>query len=131
MRRRISELSRSAGGSLPAALCRQGNARIIRRSFCGPPVRTGDRSPSGAGREQCVRCHTAPGFRNFIANAGSTNGYATNTVYEAITCAACHDPHDATNPHQLRAANSYTLPEGTTVTNVGLGGLRWTFNTGW
>ena len=81
------------------------------------------RTPSGAGREQCVRCHTAAGFRNFIENAASTNSYATNTVYEAITCAACHDPHDTTNPHQLRAANSYTLPEGTTVTNVGLGGL--------
>jgi hypothetical protein len=81
------------------------------------------RSPSGPGREQCVRCHTAPGFRNFIENAGTTNSYVTNTVYEAITCAACHDPHDASNPHQLRAANSYTLPEGTTVTNVGLGAL--------
>ena len=62
-----------------------------------------------------MRCHTAPGFAKFIANAGSTNSYATNVVYEAITCTACHDPHDATNPHQLRAANSYTLPEGTTV----------------
>lgn len=81
------------------------------------------RTPSGPGRENCVRCHTAPGFRNFIENAGTTNTYATNTVYEAITCAACHDPHDATNPHQLRAANSYTLPEGTTVTNAGLGAL--------
>jgi hypothetical protein len=81
------------------------------------------RTPSGPGRDNCVRCHTAPGFRNFIEHAGSTNAYVTNTVYEAITCAACHDPHDASNPHQLRAANSYTLPEGTTVTNVGLGAL--------
>jgi len=81
------------------------------------------RTPSGPGRDQCVRCHTAPGFRNFIENAGTTNTYLTNTVYEAITCATCHDPHDATNPHQLRAAHSYTLPEGTTVTNVGLGAI--------
>ncbi|MDD5139180.1 MAG: hypothetical protein PHY43_02840 [Verrucomicrobiales bacterium] len=85
------------------------------------------RTPSGStSRINCVRCHTAPGFRDFIANSVSTNnasGYVTNVVYEAITCAACHDPHDASNPHQLRAANSYTLPEGTTVTNVGLGAL--------
>jgi hypothetical protein len=81
------------------------------------------RTPSGSGRENCVRCHTAPGFKLYIEHAGNTNTYTTNTVYEAITCAACHDPHDATNPHQLRAANSYTLPEGTTVTNVGLGAL--------
>jgi len=81
------------------------------------------RTPSGPNRMQCVRCHTAPGFRNFIAHAGDPTPYATNTVYEAITCAACHDPHDATNPHQLRAANIYTLPEGTTITNAGFGAL--------
>jgi hypothetical protein len=81
------------------------------------------RTPSGPSRINCVRCHTAPGFKQFIEHAGNTNTYATNTVYEAITCAACHDPHDASNPHQLRAANEYTLPEGTTVTNVGLGAL--------
>lgn len=81
------------------------------------------RTPSGPGREACVRCHTAPGFRNFIENAETGTAYVTNTTYEAITCAACHDPHDASNPHQLRAANSITLPEGTTVTNVGLGAL--------
>jgi hypothetical protein len=81
------------------------------------------RTPSGPNRINCVRCHTAMGFEQFIEHAGSTNLYATNTVYEAITCAACHDPHDATHPHQLRAANTYTLPEGTTVTNVGLGAL--------
>lgn len=82
------------------------------------------RTPSGtASRANCVRCHTAPGFEDFIEHAGNPAPYATNVVYEAITCAACHDPHDASKPHQLRAANEYTLPEGTTVTNVGLGGL--------
>ncbi len=82
------------------------------------------RTPSGPSRNNCVRCHTAAGFAEFVERAGTTNVYATtNTVYEAITCAACHDPHDASNPHQLRADNIYTLPEGTTVTNVGLGGL--------
>jgi len=82
------------------------------------------RTPSGPTRNNCVRCHTAPGFAQYITRAGTTNvPYVTNTVYEAITCAACHDPHDPTNPHQLRAANVYTLPEGTTVTNAGLGAL--------
>jgi len=81
------------------------------------------RTPSGPTRSNCVRCHTAGGFAQFVEHSGDTNRYTTNTVYEAITCAACHDPHDASNPHQLRAANEYTLPEGTTVTNVGLGAL--------
>ena len=81
------------------------------------------RTPSGPTRFNCVRCHTAAGFEGFIEHAGNTNTYTTNTVYEAITCAACHDPHDASNPFQLRAANQYTLPEGTTITNVGGGAL--------
>jgi hypothetical protein len=78
------------------------------------------RTPSGPGREACVRCHTAHGFAAFTATG---NQVISNTVYEAITCAACHDPHSATNAHQLRATESYTLPEGTTVTNVGRGAL--------
>lgn len=81
------------------------------------------RSPSGAGRAACVRCHTAAGFSQFIDNAESGASYTTNLVYEAITCAACHDPHDAQNPHQLRSAPLVTLPDGTTVTNAGLGAL--------
>ncbi|MBI5385643.1 MAG: hypothetical protein HZA90_13275 [Verrucomicrobia bacterium] len=78
------------------------------------------RSPSGAGREACIRCHTARGFVDFVATG---NPLGSNTVFEAITCAACHDPHETTNPHQLRSAPLYTLPEGTTVTNAGLGAL--------
>ena len=81
------------------------------------------RTPSGAGRENCVRCHTAPGFEGYTEHLGSTNAYATNTVYEAITCQACHDPHDASNPHQLRTSLSYTLSDGTSVTNAGFGGF--------
>jgi len=78
------------------------------------------RTPSGSGRQACVRCHTASGFAEFVETG---NELINNTAYEAITCAACHDPHDPENPHQLRSAFTYTLPEGTTVTNVGLGAL--------
>jgi Doubled CXXCH motif (Paired_CXXCH_1) len=100
------------------------------------------RTPSGPGREQCVRCHTAPGFvgwataggmaaqnlhpTNIIsANLNSTNILTTlpNTAYEAITCQACHDPHDASNPHQVRLGNNVTLSDGTLVTNAGSGGF--------
>lgn len=81
------------------------------------------RTPSGPSRNNCVRCHTAAGFKEFVQYEGTTTPRATNTVYEAITCAACHDPHDASNQHQLRAANTYTLPEGTTVNHVGSGAL--------
>lgn len=78
------------------------------------------RTPSGSGRGACVRCHTARGFATFTATG---NQIISDTTYEAITCAACHDPHSATNIHQLRTTAQYTLPEGTTVTNVGKGAL--------
>jgi hypothetical protein len=90
----------------------------------------------------CVRCHTAPGFvgwataggmsaqnlypTNVIsANVFSTNILTTtpNTTYEAITCQACHDPHDASNPHELRMGYNVTLSDGTVVTNAGSGGF--------
>jgi hypothetical protein len=90
----------------------------------------------------CVRCHTAPGFigwataggmsaqnlypTNVIsANAFSTNILTTtpNTTYEAITCQACHDPHNASNPHELRMGYNVTLSDGTVVTNAGSGGF--------
>ena len=90
----------------------------------------------------CVRCHTAPGFVGWATAGGmsaqnlyptnviSANGFSTNilttapnTTYEAITCQACHDPHDASNPHQLRMGYNVTLSDGTVVTNAGAGGF--------
>jgi len=81
------------------------------------------RTPSGANRYNCVRCHTAAGFESYIEHVGNTNTYATNTVYEAITCSACHDPHDATYAHQLRAGLNYDFADGSSFTNVGAGAL--------
>jgi len=90
----------------------------------------------------CVRCHTAPGFVGWATAGGmaaqnvyptnviSANSFSTNilttpppSAYEAITCQACHDPHDASNPHQLRMGYNVTLSDGTVVTNAGSGGF--------
>ena len=90
----------------------------------------------------CVRCHTGPGFigwataggmaaqnlypTNVIsANAFSTNILTTppNTTYAAVDCQACHNPHDASNPHELRMNYNVVLSDGTAVTNAGAGGL--------
>jgi nitrate reductase cytochrome c-type subunit len=90
----------------------------------------------------CVRCHTAPGFVGWATAGGmsaqnlypnnviSANVYSTNilttppnTNYEAITCQACHDPHNASNPYQLRLSYNVTLSDGTVVTNAGAGGF--------
>jgi hypothetical protein len=90
----------------------------------------------------CVRCHTAPGFAGWATAGGmsaqnlypnnvisayglSTNILTTppNTTYEAVTCQACHDPHNASNPNQLRLGYNVTLSDGTVVTNAGAGGF--------
>jgi len=85
-----------------------------------------------AGSAGCVGCHTAYGF---VSRMEGTP--ITNTAYEAITCAACHEPHDASLPNQVRAysglatnsttlvvtTNTVTLMDGTVVANAGLGGL--------
>ncbi|HWX22561.1 MAG TPA: cytochrome c3 family protein [Candidatus Binatia bacterium] len=68
--------------------------------------------PSGPGREACVACHTGMGF----AERGAST---TNTAYMPITCVGCHDPHDASNPHQLRNVGPVTLADGTVVANKG------------
>ena len=75
--------------------------------------------PDATNSANCGGCHTGPGF------AGRMSGvlYTNTADYEAITCAGCHEPHDATNAHQLRRVNTATLMDGTTVTNAGMGGL--------
>lgn len=77
------------------------------------------RYPTGERRESCVRCHSGAGFIDFV---DGTDRYGT--IYEAVTCSTCHDPHDATNPHQLRKVDAVTLmDEETVVTKGGLGKL--------
>jgi hypothetical protein len=80
------------------------------------------RTPTGETRASCVRCHSGQGFTDFAAGLPQNQ---QRTMYEAITCAACHDPHgDANNPHMLRKLNAVTLMDNiTTVTNAGLGQL--------
>ena len=85
------------------------------------------RTPSGSvSREACARCHTGGGFAGYAETLGTTNIYSitgADTTYTALTCATCHNPHDAGNPHQLRAGPNITLGDGTSVTNAGAGGF--------
>jgi hypothetical protein len=63
--------------------------------------RHGTMDPFPQGREDCVQCHEA---RGALAAFGVKAEYLEKEQAEAIpiTCAVCHDPHDATNEHQLR-----------------------------
>jgi hypothetical protein len=83
---------------------------------------------SGSGRESCVRCHTGKGFAQYVDGVSTTDPYFDAT-YSAITCAACHDPHSATNTYQLRKvtaqviAYNATTPTSPTYTDVSGAGL--------
>jgi hypothetical protein len=98
----------------------------------------------GTTAAHCGRCHSAQGFAAYSAqlakgDAGLLHkpdgtpadeaylrglGLQSSTV-EAITCAACHDPHDATNPSQLRLGGGLkALPNGlTNIVDAGKGVL--------
>lgn len=76
------------------------------------------RYPTGENRSACVGCHSGIGFIDRIDGVPEAE---RRTQYEAIVCAACHDPHDATNPHQLRKVDGVTLMNGVQVTGGGNG----------
>ena len=70
-------------------------------------------------RTSCAGCHQGIGFADRMKGMDPVR-----TEYAAITCAACHEPHDATNPHQVRSTADVTLndtskPGGPTVVTEG------------
>lgn len=76
------------------------------------------RYPTGEDRAACVACHSGLGFVDSLDGREEVR-----TGYEAITCAACHDPHDATNPHQVRVVPDVELANGDIITAGGTGKL--------
>jgi len=76
------------------------------------------RYPTGESRSSCVGCHSGIGF---IDRADGLPQDQFRTDYEAIVCATCHDPHDATNPHQLRKIDEVILANGEQVSGGGNG----------
>ncbi|MCS7089133.1 MAG: hypothetical protein NZM03_00170 [Limisphaera sp.] len=67
-------------------------------------------------RTACAGCHQAIGFIDRLKGVPEAQ---RRTTYESISCTACHDPHDATNPHQLRAIAPVMLQDGFTLVNKG------------
>jgi hypothetical protein len=70
--------------------------------------------PIGENRAACVRCHSGMGYIDYVSGEEELR-----TDYQVITCAVCHDPHDASNPNQLRVFDSVTLPNGQEVEQAG------------
>jgi hypothetical protein len=76
------------------------------------------RYPTGEGRSACVGCHSGIGFIDRIDGVPQAE---QRTEWEAIVCAACHDPHEGKNPHQLRRVDEVTLNNGVKVNEGGNG----------
>ena len=81
----------------------------------------------------CGRCHTAQGYALYShalstgkvaisSVSAATLAQVTSATAEPVTCVACHDPHDATNPNQLRWwGNTPNLPSGFAGYGMGAG----------
>lgn len=65
------------------------------------------------GRAICINCHSAQGYVK--VNVQGETSFPVPAHLESQTCAACHDPHSAANPKQLRAVGQVKLPTGETV----------------
>lgn len=72
-----------------------------------------DRSTSGS----CARCHSGWGFVTRIDVI--TNDTRPTLGVNQVTCAVCHDPHDAELPSQVRSLSDVTLGDEKTVVDYG------------
>lgn len=68
----------------------------------------------------CIRCHNTGGFISYLESAEEELATVAADFetgdFPGITCAGCHNPHDATNEHQLRVAGNVTMVvDGSTV----------------
>jgi len=73
------------------------------------------------GSSTCNKCHSGIGFVELVVKEKS--GEDADLGHAQIGCATCHDPHDATNPHQMRLLDDVTLGNGAVVTEGGHGKL--------
>ena len=63
----------------------------------------------------CAPCHTTVGFVKAMDPDYAARP-ALGSYNEGITCAACHDPHEAGNPHQIRKMDDVKLGDPTLTT---------------
>ena len=72
----------------------------------------------GGGRNSCRGCHDGAQFIQYVNGETITS----MDVSTPITCATCHDPHNAENEHQVRTITA-TLSNDEVVTDGGTGKL--------
>lgn len=73
-----------------------------------------------APRQDCAECHSGYGF---IHTVNPDSKLAQTTGFPQVSCAVCHDPHNASVEHQLRTENDITLANGKLISFGGTGKL--------
>ncbi len=110
------------GVSLAYGTCAQCHAEQTHHVYpmqwelSGHANKSGGLAYAGAvNRDSCTKCHSGVGY---IDTAEGEEEIGTG--FQLITCAVCHDPHDATNEHQLRVYDTtVALADGTEITGAG------------
>ncbi len=72
-----------------------------------------------SGTATCARCHTVGGFVDYASGNTLQPSYAAMP----LSCQGCHNPHDATNPYQIRKITADPLMNGYSISEGGAGQL--------
>ncbi len=73
-------------------------------------------------QSDCAKCHSSEGFVVLAVEGGTTANLDAGVDPHGVTCVACHDPHEATLPNQLRISEEVVLESGHTFKG-GMGAL--------
>ncbi len=72
-------------------------------------------------RDGCASCHSAQGFISWTREGAHIR--PDHGTVAAITCATCHDPHDASRPFSLRVHETVEEIAGREATGLGNGAV--------
>ena len=99
--RPLPSIAVKVGGDNGCAECHTGTHSPFVEEWAASRHGIVETSPST--QADCVGCHTGQGA---LAAFGVNTNYVEkgSTTAQPITCTVCHDPHNVTQPHQLRFA---------------------------
>lgn len=102
------------GKSLDAGVCLQCHAAAPHHHV-GKDYMASDHALMAKGHASsttCYPCHSGTAFAKWLDNKSNPGWDIAVDGMNPIACASCHDPHDASNPNQLRTVGFDSLMNG-------------------